>query len=162
MQHERGCVQVIDQDGGRGEVQSRLFYPVDNDVFSFAVVVADVTYIYIVGIVVGARSDGDVLAVLYPQREGRVTIEIIDGLQVTVGRDGEESAGVSAVIVSIVKTGVYIGGGDAGGLVHSFVVQKGVVGFPQLVVAAGCKDEGDIGQTTNEKGIVHAVKNFTR
>jgi hypothetical protein len=37
-----------------------------------------------------------------------------------------------------------------------------IIAFLQPVVAAECKEEGDTDQTTDERGMLHAVKNFTR
>jgi len=139
LQNERVCVQVIDPSGGCGEVQDRFFYPVDSDGSSMAVVVADVTHIYVVSGGVRAGAGGNVLAVLYTQGEGGVAIEIINSLQMTVGGDGEEAAGVTAVVVRIIEAGVCCGRGDAGSLVHTRVFQEMVGGFPQMVVA-GCQE----------------------
>jgi len=157
LENEGSGVEAIDGDGGCGEVQDGFFYSINSNIFSPAVVVTYVTHVYIIGVAVGTRSDGDVFAVFYAQGEGGVSIEIKDGSQATVGSDGEEAAGVSAVIMYIEITGVGPGGGDAGSFVHARVVQEGVGGYPQVFVAAGCKNEYRTDEHLTDGGEQHAV-----
>ena len=74
-----------------------------------------------------------------------------------IGSDSEEAAGVSAVVVHIEIAGVAMGSCDARGLVHARVVEKGVGGYPQVFVTAGCKEEYRADKRLTNGGEQHAV-----